>query len=120
MTDQSVYQLQKTLERMESGMNSQAKILSDMSTVLKDINETMKSFSVISNEQTRQKVIVQNLEEDSKLFKKFIRNSNCKAHGVSIDSLQKSDSSKSNIVSMAIIGFITALVTGFLAWMLTK
>lgn len=118
--EENVYQLKRALERVESGMASQAQILSDMRTVLKDMNETMKSFSAISSEQIRQKTIVENLMKDSNGFKKFIENSNCKAHEVSIDSLQRADSSKGNVAAMGIIGFITAIITGLITWMATK
>jgi len=84
------------------------------------MNQTMKSFSIISNEQTRQKVIVEGLERDVEGFKKFMGNSNCKAHDVSIENLKNANSSKSNYAAMGIVGIITSGIAGLLAWLAAK
>jgi hypothetical protein len=123
MPNTKLYQIEKVekdLIELKNGQKAQARILEDISNVLTDLGETMKNFSRISEKQIRHETVIGVLQEDSKIFKKFIENSNCSQHGEKLKALEKSDDSQDHTLRTAVMGFLGILATAVITYFLSK
>lgn len=97
----------------------QDRILSDISNTLRGIGNTMKDLSRVNEKQIRHDADIESLKEDSKTFKTFMENSRCSEHSTELKVLTKASDSKNNFAALFVSGFLVALVTGLLTWMIT-
>lgn len=126
--EQKMYQFGESLRRLENrvedNMNFQSKAFDNLNGTLKGIEKILSTFSNMSKEQTKQKIILKSVVDDLKEIKEFKSQSDCRTHGLEIKTLKENLSSKAESTTLLFNGFLLASfassLTAFFTWLFTK
>ena len=129
-----MHQFEEKLLKLENNAVYQNKSLDAInitlrsnSEILNSIKDILRKFSGVSEEQTKQKVILKGLVHDSREFKSFMKESNCKAHDVEIKTLKsnvdqnrnadENQNKKAFTLTISILSvFFTAILSGLVIY----